>query len=117
MRVLYFTRDYTPHDYRFLAALAGTSHRIYYLRLERSPRQVEDRPLPPAAEQVRWLGGQKPFQWKTLPFLWADLRKVLARVKPDVVHAGPIQSAAFLAALLLALASACSSGSASPAST
>lgn len=99
MRVLYFTRDYTPHDHRFLTALAGTHHQIYYLRLERSPRQLEDRSLPPEVEQVHWLGGQKPFQWKALPSLWADLRKVLARLKPDVVHAGPIQSAAFLAAL------------------
>ncbi len=36
---------------------------------------------------------------KRLPALWVDLRKVLSRLKPDVVHAGPIQSAAFLAAL------------------
>ncbi len=64
MRVLYFTRDYTPHDHRFLSALAGTPHQIYYLRLERSPRQLEDRPLPPEVEQVHWLGGQKPFEWK-----------------------------------------------------
>ena len=99
MRVLYFTRDYTPHDQRFLTALAGTPHRIYYLRLERSPRQLEDRPLPPEVEQVHWLGGQEPFQWKALPSLWYDLHKVLARVKPDVLHAGPIQSTAFLAAL------------------
>ena len=101
MRVLYFTRDYTPHDHRFLTALAGTPHQIYYLRLakRRRPLQLEDRPLPPEVEQVHWRGGQKPFQWQALPGLWVDLRKVLARLKPDVVHAGPIQSAAFLAAL------------------
>lgn len=99
MRILYFTRDYTPHDYRFLSALAGTPHRVYYLRLERSSRQVEDRSLPPEVEQVDWLGGQSPFKWKAVPALWLDLRKVLARLKPDIVHAGPVQSAAFLAAL------------------
>ena len=99
MRVLYFTRDYTPHDYRFLSALAGTNHHVYYLRLERGPRQAEDRSLPSEVEQVHWLGGQSPFQWKAVPSLWYDLRKVLIRLKPDVVHAGPIQSAAFLAAL------------------
>jgi len=99
VRVLYFSRDYTPHDYRFLSALAGTSHRVYYLRLERSSRQVEDRSLPPEVEQVHWLGGQSPFEWKAVPALWYDLRKVLGRLKPDIVHAGPVQSAAFLAAL------------------
>ena len=99
MRVLYFTRDYTPHDHRFLSALAGTDHRVYYLRLERSQLLLEDRPLTPEIEQVHWLGGQNPFHWKALPSLWYDLRKVLERLKPDVVHAGPIQSAALLAAL------------------
>ena len=99
MRVLYFTRDYTPHDHRFLSALAGTNHCVYYLRLEHSPRQLEDRALPPEVEQVHWLGGQKPFEWEALPLLWYGLRRVLDKVKPDVVHAGPIQTVAFLAAL------------------
>ncbi|MGD0005812.1 MAG: glycosyltransferase family 4 protein [Anaerolineaceae bacterium] len=99
MRVLYFTRDYTPHDYRFLSALAGTPHRVYYLRLERSSRQIEDRSLPPEVEQVHWLGGQSAFKWRAVPALWYDLRKVLGRLKPDIVHAGPVQSAAFLTAL------------------
>ena len=99
MRVLYFTRDYSPHDHRFLAALAQTNHQVFYLRLERSSRQVEDRPVPEEIEQVTWQGGRNPFQWRNLPGLLLDLKSVLARLKPDLVHAGPIQSPAFMAAL------------------
>ncbi len=57
MRVLYFTRDYTPHDYRFLSSLARTGHQVFSLRLERRGVQLEDRPLPPDVEQLAWAGG------------------------------------------------------------
>jgi len=99
VRVLYFTRDYTPHDYRFLTALAGEGMEVYFLRLERGKRQVEDRPLPPEVRQVAWRGGQGPFSWRIAPALLSDLRRILRQVKPDIVHAGPLQTAAFLAAL------------------
>jgi len=99
LKVLYFSRDYTPHDHRFLSALAQTPHTIYHLRLERQSRQLEDRPLPPQVEQVVWQGGRQPVGWRDYPRLLADLRRVIRRLQPDVIHAGPVQSAAFLAAL------------------
>lgn len=99
MRVLYFTRDYTPHDHRFLSALAQTEHSIYTLRLERRNRQLEDRPLPPQVEQVAWRGGQSEARWQDYPALALALRQVIAKVKPDVIHAGPVPNVAFLAAL------------------
>jgi len=99
VRVLYFSRDYTPHDHRFLTALAETPHTIFYLRLERSDWQLEERPLPPQVEQVDWRDGQGMTRWNETPALLSDLKRVIQRVKPDVIHAGPIQSAALLAAL------------------
>jgi L-malate glycosyltransferase len=99
VRILYFTRDYTPHDYRFLAALAGEGHAVYFLRLERAGRQLEDRPIPAAVKQIVWRGGHAAFRWRDLPALFFDLRAVLRQVQPDLVHAGPIQTCAFLAAL------------------
>lgn len=98
-RVLYFSRDYTPHDHRFLAALAGTEHRIYYLRLERRGQQQEDRPLPPGIEQVGWAGGQSAVSWRDGARLLADLRRVIRQVQPDLIQAGPLQRSAFLVAL------------------
>jgi glycosyltransferase involved in cell wall biosynthesis len=99
VRILYFTRDYTPHDYRFLSSLAETEHEVFALRLEHRNRQLEDRPLPQKVQQVRWHGGQAPFEWKYAPALSMALRRVLRQVQPDVVHAGPVPTVGFLAAL------------------
>ncbi len=98
-RVLYFTRDYTPHDHRFLSGLAKTEHRVYYLQLERRGHTLEDRPLPPQIEQIRWKGGMRPARLRDGPRLYLDLRRVLSEIQPDLVHAGPIQRSAFLVAL------------------
>jgi len=99
MRILYFTRDYTPHDHRFLSALARTGHEVFSLRLERRSLQLEDRPLPVEIRQVAWRGGRGPAGWRDFPTLWLDLKRVLREIKPDLVHAGPVPTVAFLAAL------------------
>ncbi len=59
MRVLYFSKDYSPHDHRFLSALAETEHEVFYLKLEQNLRQIEDRPVPSQIQQVLWKGGQR----------------------------------------------------------
>jgi glycosyltransferase involved in cell wall biosynthesis len=99
MRILYFSRDYSPHDHRFLAALAETDHEVFYLRLEKSRRQTEVRPVPSKIRRVSWEGGQKVFHWRDLPRLTLGLRGVIKRVQPDLIHAGPIQDVGLLAAL------------------
>jgi glycosyltransferase involved in cell wall biosynthesis len=99
MRILYFTQDYTTHDHRFLTSLAESGHEVFSLRLERRGVQKEDRPLPPQVEQIGWRGGQGPVTRRDFPALLLELRQILRRIQPDVVHAGPVQSAAFLAAL------------------
>jgi glycosyltransferase involved in cell wall biosynthesis len=99
MRVIYFSRDYTPHDHRFLEALAGTGHEIFYLRLEDSGRRLESRPIPEGVETIDWLGGRRPARVTDGMGLLLDLRRVLRRVRPDLVHAGPVQSCAFLTVL------------------
>ncbi len=99
MRILYFSRDYTPHDHRFLSALANTEHEVFYLRLEKRGHALEDRSLPPQIQQVAWAGGQAPVSRGDGPRLLLDLKRVLRFTKPDLVQAGPIQRAAFLTAL------------------
>ena len=54
MKIIYFSLDYTPHDHRFLTALAETEHQVYYVRLQRGPRQTEDRPVPEKIEQISY---------------------------------------------------------------
>jgi glycosyltransferase involved in cell wall biosynthesis len=99
VRVLYFTRDYTPHDHRFLTSLAESGQEVVFLRLERRGHQLEDRTLPAAIRQVPWQGGQGPFHWRDLPALLGSLKRLLREIQPDVLHAGPVQTSAFLAAL------------------
>ena len=99
MRVLYFSKDYTPHDHRFLSALAETGHEVFYLKLELNPRQIEDRPVPSQIQQVLWKGGGGSFRWRDVPRLTLDLKRVIKEIKPDLIHAGPIQTCAFLAVL------------------
>ena len=99
-RLLYFSRDYTNHDFRFLSALAKTSYQVYFLRLERSPVPLEERPLPVEVKQVEWAGGHRIVKLSDGPRLVADLRRVIKEIKPDLIHAGPIQRSAFLVALV-----------------
>jgi glycosyltransferase involved in cell wall biosynthesis len=99
MRIIYFSLDYTPHDHRFLSALAETDHEVHYVRLQRGPRQTEDRPVPAKIEQVQWAGGQREFRWRDLPRLAFDFRRLTRAIQPDLIHAGPIQTCAFIAAL------------------
>jgi len=99
MRLIYFSFDYSPHDHRFLASLAETEHEVFYVRLQRGKRQVEDRPIPAKIEQVLWAGGQSEFHWRDLPKLTFDFRRLTRKIKPDLIHAGPIQTCAFIAVL------------------
>jgi len=99
MKILYFSRDYTPHDHRFLSALANTEHKVFFLQLERRGHATEDRSLPIEIEIVSWAGGQGPVKLSDGPRLWADLRRVAKEIQPDIVQAGPVQRSAFLAVL------------------
>jgi len=99
MRIIYFSKSYTPHDYRFLSSLSKTKHEIFYLKLEANQRQTEDRPVPENVQQILWAGGQREFRWSDLPRLVFDFHRVVKRINPDIVHAGPIQTCAFIAAL------------------
>jgi len=98
-RILFFSRDYTPHDHRFLSALAQHGHQVFFLRLERQAYASEDRPLPPQVEIVRWVGGERPVSWRDGPRLLASLKRVLRQVRPDLVQAGPLQRSALLVAM------------------
>ena len=99
MKIIYFSKNYTPHDYRFLSSLAKTAHEVFFLQLEATIRQTEDRPVPENVQQILWAGGQGEFHWRDVPRLTIDLRRVIKEIEPDLIHAGPIQNCAFLAVL------------------
>jgi len=95
MRVLYFSRSYTPHDHRFLAALSRTEHEVTYLRLENGRRPPESRPLPEGIRPLILWGESGPIRGNAWPMMVVRLRRALHDLKPDLVHAGPVQACAF----------------------
>lgn len=99
MRVIYFSNAYSPHDHLFLSALAQTGHRVFYLRLEGEDQASERRSIPPNIEQIHWTAGRTRFQWRDVPRVALDLRRVTREIRPELIHAGPIQSCAFIALL------------------
>jgi glycosyltransferase involved in cell wall biosynthesis len=98
-RILYFSTDYSPHDHRFLAAIRDGGHEAFHVRLQANLRQVEDRPVPEGVQIVQWVGGKDKFRWLDLPKYVLSLQRIIRQIKPDLIHAGPIQTCAFIAAL------------------
>jgi L-malate glycosyltransferase len=97
MRVLYFSRGDTAHDRRFLNALAESPHEIFSLRLERPVRPSTEEAIP-GVRYVDWPGLPAPATLQTALNLAPALKQVISDVQPDLVHAGPIQLVAVLAA-------------------
>jgi glycosyltransferase involved in cell wall biosynthesis len=98
LKVLYISRGYTLHDRRFLTSFAGRGWKTTHLPL--IAERLEDR-LPPSStfERDPLLRSEEP----ATPSDWAmhedALRAILTQVAPDVVTAGPVQSAGYLTAL------------------
>lgn len=100
MKILYISRDYCPHDHRHLSAIRDGGHEAYFLRLEDAKRGLEGRSLPEGVIQVHWKsGGTDRFHLWTAPSLALDLKKIIIDIRPDLIHAGPIQSAGLVAVL------------------
>jgi L-malate glycosyltransferase len=100
VKILYFSQDYTTHDYRFLEKISRSSYEVYYLRLETNPNPYEKRALPEKVKVVNWRGNSS-FKLGLLGKinLFYDFRKIINEINPDIIHAGPIQSCGFYTAL------------------
>ena len=100
MRIVYFSAGCTVHDRRFLGAIAAVGHQVFFLRLQGGLLPADSEPLRAGVEAVAWRRTAEPATaFAELAALAPDLQSALARLAPDVVHAGPVQSCAFVAAL------------------
>lgn len=99
MRILYFSLGYSTHDHRFLKSISDGGHEVFFVQLEGNQRQVESRLVPENVRQVIWKGGREPFRWGNLVALTFDFRRLVKEIQPDLIHAGPIQTCAFIAVL------------------
>ena len=98
MKVLYFTRDYTPHDFRFLKAIRENGDDVWYMRLE-TRNVYESRALPDGVHTVDWAFGKEPFDLDMNAEAAIEaFREVSQELQPDVVHSGPLTDGSGIAA-------------------
>jgi glycosyltransferase involved in cell wall biosynthesis len=101
MRVLFFSRNYTTHDRRFLEKIAASGHQVFFLRLETTDGGFTAEPLPERVCPIEWSGlNEQDSLPEGLLRLAPEFESVLREVKPDLVHAGPVQLCGFLTALV-----------------
>jgi glycosyltransferase involved in cell wall biosynthesis len=99
VNLLYVSRDYTTHDRRFLGSFAAAGHVVSYVRLEQTAVTFDARQLPVGVQQVPW-----PMSDPRRRLLVDDvarvreMKRVVRRVTPDAIVAGPLQTASFMVA-------------------
>jgi len=100
VRVLYFSHGSSIHDYHFLQGLADSEHEIFVLSLESRVPTALGYPLPQKVRHVQWNAetaqGISP---EKCQLLVPEFKRVLDRVRPDLVHAGPVQTCGLVAAM------------------
>jgi glycosyltransferase involved in cell wall biosynthesis len=84
MRILYFTRGWTAHDRRLVKAAAAGGHEVVLLRKENGGAPLPAGTLP-AGVREECAGG--------------DVCAAVRRIQPDVLHAGPVPTCGYVAAL------------------
>ncbi len=94
-RIIYFSMGYSPHDHRFLSALAQTEHEIHFVQLEKADNEN----LPAEIHLVDWEGRARDFRWRDVPSYVRSLKRVISKTQPDILHAGPIQTIGLIAVL------------------
>ena len=93
MRILYLTRSDSVHDQRFLQTLAQSEHEGFVWRLFSGQY-----PTPEGVTALEWKGLEGGLQAWNLPLAQKEMEKAIAAIEPDLIHAGPLQDLAFLAA-------------------
>jgi len=98
LKILYFSRDYCPHDYRFLKAIHDIGHEVFFLRLENSGRNLESRELPEAVHEAEWRWREIPYDPRNADAILSDLKEIFDQIQPDVIHSGPLTDVSWLTA-------------------
>lgn len=96
LSLLYVSQAHTTHDRRFLGAFAEAGYRTTHWTL--TAASCDARPLPPGVRQLAWRH-PRAGAWGQGLAAFLALRAALREVRPDVVLAGPVPSAALLVAL------------------
>jgi len=98
VRVLYFHRDDGVHDRRFLDALGKLPVEVFALRLEDRARILPEWKPGENIRLLSWSGSSHQFTWRHKTMMVNELITIYKKYNPDVVHAGPLDLCAYLAA-------------------
>ncbi len=99
MRLIYFTRDYSPHDERFLRVLSKSDHEVFLLRLQGESLESRNIVLPEKIKELAWKSSLESRKNWEIEELCKELATIFLKVKPDLVHAGPLPDCAYLVSL------------------
>jgi glycosyltransferase involved in cell wall biosynthesis len=98
VRVLYFSDNSSDHNRRFLEKLTAFGHDVFFLDV--TQQQLEENSLPRRVHRVR---AQQIIRRDADPAQFAELlhefQCLLNELRPDLVHAGPVQTCGYVAAL------------------
>src|ERR1039457_4747386 len=97
MRILYFTRNYTVHDRRFLRSFAESGVEIGLLSLQDSSQRIASRGLPETVVRLGNMAVATGADTATLDAIGGRYAQILARFSPDLVLAGPVHDCAYAA--------------------
>jgi glycosyltransferase involved in cell wall biosynthesis len=97
VKILYLTDNDSVHNRRFLEKLAGAGHEVWHWNLTATHPLELGLGGVHSIVAARSVGGDaSPNQYREL---LSQMQSVIQEVRPAVVHAGPIPSAGYLAAL------------------
>ena len=98
VRVLYFSDNTSGHNQRFLEKLSQSRLEVWFL--DPGSQCLAEGWLP---EGVRWARTKQTIPRNLSPGTFAiflpEFRELLAEIRPDVVHAGPIQTCGYVTAM------------------
>src|SRR6266568_7185050 len=97
MRVLYFSDNGSDHNRRFLEKISSFGHEVWFLDFTGQPPEFS---LPVGVKRV------KPLQTfprnvdpEAIRAFLPELQSWINKLHPEIVHAGPVQSCGYVAAL------------------
>ncbi|MFZ0761940.1 MAG: glycosyltransferase family 4 protein [Candidatus Sulfotelmatobacter sp.] len=98
MKVLYFSDNTSGHNRRFLEKLSQSGLRVWFL--DPTSNRAAQSWLP---KQVHWLQAKQPLPRNldkaTFASFLPEFEHLLKEIRPDLVHAGPVQTCGYLTAL------------------
>ncbi len=98
MRVFYLSDNISDHNRRFLQELAASGHEVYFLDL--TQQVPAEQWLPTGVQNLELEQGiQRGADPRQFAEVLPEFRSLLRQIRPDVLHAGPVQTCGYVAAL------------------